>query len=373
MRVTSQPPVVEIRYPEPTGRPSLALRLGETFTALARSSADGLILEMGRHRLPARADVPISDGDRLTLRVAELTPRLTLKILDHRGPRPAIDAALREALPRQTTAGGWNSIVQSLGQGSTDLPPQASNALRQVLTQLPTPEQLQRPEGLRSALWESGVFLEARIAAAPELAAATAGTDTKALLARLAARLRALPLPSATAAGGRKRPPAATPQPATAVESLLRQTEGMVARLQSLQARAAAEPGALDLSFELPVRDTTDLEALRLRIRNSESDSPNGNDPESQPLTVDLCFQLTRAGTVHTKVRIQGNAVSTSWYAEQRPTAEAIAEALPELEHRLEAAGLAVGALSCAHGLPLSEGSDTTATLRERGLLHERA
>ena len=119
MRVTSQPPIIEIRYPEATGRPSLSLQLGQTFSALARITADGLLLEMGRYRLPARADVVVQDGDRLTLRVTELAPRLTLKVLDHRGPRPAIDAALREALPRQTQAAHWNTVVQSLGQAGT--------------------------------------------------------------------------------------------------------------------------------------------------------------------------------------------------------------------------------------------------------------
>ena len=345
-------PAVTIRFPEASGRPDLPLRLGETFEARVRNGPSGLILEISEHRLPARADVDISEGDRLLLRVTDLGHPLILQIVGHLGPRPALQSALREALPRQTPAA---DLIETRLQPGAGQPP-TTTPLRADDPRLPTlPEmvELTTPTGLQRVVHHSGLFLEARLARGGAINA-----DLKAETARAVERLRAQ---------APRDPRHPGDDASAAAHPLLEALEGLLRRIEALQARLALEAATdREWALDLPVRDGESLHALRLRARPAA-----GADCEAAwRLAVHL--RLARLGPIYATLHLAGGRADITWWAWQRSSAEDIAAALPQLEERLVAAGLTPGAIICYHGWPTE---DETAASREvaRGIIDEQA
>lgn len=379
MRVGSALPAttVEIRFPEATGRAGLTFRTGQIFNAIARLGPEGLILDLGKHRLPARTQLPVQDGDLLRLQVGETAARLTLRLIRHDGPAPALEQGLREALPRQGSArelaAALESVRQARARGLISLPEGSARAVDRLLAILPAPADLRSAAAVREHLHHAGLLLESHLRKNRADAGRILDRDLKAALLRVAARLRVDFPPPGPAYG----PASARPQngaaagedaPKALVERLLRQTEGMLARLQVLQVRAAgAEGPGTDFGFEIPVREDDALHALHVRFQR---DATVADVPEA-PVTVDIRFELQREGRVHVRLRAQEAALSAAWWIEDAAFARAVAEALPRLEVRLTEAGYQVTALTCAHGVP-DDDDDAPAAWRQRGLFSER-
>lgn len=383
MKITHTTPTLEIRGAD-IARPALALRLDQVLQATVRTGPDGrLALQMANHLLGARSEIPLREGDRLTLQVAELQPRISLKVLEHRGREPAINNALRHLLPLQGTLTplleqlGSALRARSTGAAGRELPAPVREALNAVLARIPTAEQAARPEGLREALQRSGPLLESRLAALLQPAAQgspTAGNsaaqvlnqDLKAALLRLASRIRQQAAASGTAAGGATRAAggggqesigrAAAPPPGLPADgllaTLLRQTESALARMQLLQVQAAALEQRLDFSLDLPLRDGGELDLLRLRVREDDSGAAGEAEDEGRALELRLGFEFQRTGPLHAIVRLRGETVSVAWWAERGETVAVLDELLPHLEARLRAQGFELGYVVCQQGRP---------------------
>lgn len=335
-------------YPEASGRPPLRLHLGQILFATTRFGPEGLILDLGRHRLPARTALEVDEGDRLRLQVMETTPRLALRLLSHHGPRPAVEAALRAALPRQGSAARWVRAVREARSHDQEHGVPLINDILDVLPRRPT---LERPEGVREAIQNSGLFLERRLSGAGTGSAEALDQDLKAALLRHARRVEAVEPPSEF------------------LRCLGEETRRLLARLEVLQCRAVLTDAPMDWSFEWPVRDGDELTAVQLRIRSEDEREASG-----RRYTVDLGLVFTHAGPVHARVRVHGGGVGIAWWAEHYATASALAQALPELRDRLEEAGHPVEALSCVHApsAPTASSEGPAPEGPPRGLLSER-
>jgi len=380
MKITHTTPTLEIRGAN-IARPALALRLDQVLQATVRAGPDGrMALEMANHLLGARSEIPLREGDRLTLQVAELQPRVNLKVLEHRGREPAINSALRTLLPQQGTLTPLLEQLGSLartgaeGSARAALPAPVREAVLAVLAGTPSAEQASRPEGLREAMQRSGLLLESRLAAllqgpAPQQAGSAGAQllnqDLKAALLRLAARIRQHAAggaqvqsgqPQGTAAGqeaaGRAAPlPAGMPTDGL-LALLLRQTESALARLQLLQVQTAALEQRLDFTIDLPLKHGEDLDLVRMRVREDEGDGTGDEEDAGRPLELRLGFDFRTTGPLDAIIRLRGETVSVAWWAERPPTVAVLDELLPHLESRLRAQGFELGYVVCQQGQP---------------------
>lgn len=155
--------------------------------------------------LRAMSVTELEPGQSLRLEVIDNGPPPQLRVMpppldDH---QDVIGQALRRFLPRQEGLQGVMERLTRFAAQHSDasdthpLPPALRDALRNVLGAMPDKGALSTPEGLKQAIQNSGLFLEAKLAqqaqtpAAPASAAPSLGQDMKARLLKLADNLSA--------------------------------------------------------------------------------------------------------------------------------------------------------------------------------------
>lgn len=196
---------------------------------VARLSADGLAtLRVGEGNIEVKTPLPLLVGQKLTVNLLKEGDGHRLIVSPQELRRGLISHALRNALPRQTPLGPVLATISQAARGAPGQatpPPQVADAIRQIYNQLPTPRTLSDASGLRTALRDSGMFMEAGLARAAA-GKTSPGSDMKTHFLRLLAQLRASGATPTAGAGAQTRvdptqalqgrlPGAATPVPAT--------------------------------------------------------------------------------------------------------------------------------------------------------------
>ncbi|MDH5178628.1 MAG: flagellar hook-length control protein FliK [Gammaproteobacteria bacterium] len=139
----------------------------------------------------------------------------------------------------------------------------------------------------------------------------------------------------------------------TAIEELLGQVEGVLARIhvQQLQTVAAEQQHRPTWVIELPVRTEQGIDLFDLRIQREHQN--HANDDPKAPWTVTLAFDLDRMGPVRVQVTLYGeDRISANIWAEQRATSILFNHYLDSLKSRLKQVGLEVGQINCRCGKP---------------------
>lgn len=189
------------------------LQLGRQFSAtvVERQGAGQYLLEVYQPgvrnqgtMLRAMSVTELEPGQSLRLEVVDNGPPPQLRVLpppleDH---QEVLSQALRQFLPRQENLQGVMDrlsrfVAQHPDANDTHLPATLRDALRNVLGAMPDKGALSTPEGLKQAIQNSGLFLEAKLAqqaqapATPANAAPSLAQDMKAKLLKLADNLSA--------------------------------------------------------------------------------------------------------------------------------------------------------------------------------------
>lgn len=340
-------------------------------TVLEISEAGSATLQIGNVRVQASSAQPLQAGTTLELKVLSLEPKPTLQRLE---PADTVtetrSSALRAALPRQ---GGLAPLLANLleaaqpGTARTLLPQALAERIAQLVQSLPAPSQVSHEGGLQSAIENSGLFLESRLAtAAGNPSQPPPVNDFKAGLLRLAALLGApaeatagpstAPPPPTRAAAPAAQPSAAPtinhlPSTAHALAELSHQVDAALARIQVGQLSVAAHDAGASPYWlvELPVRAGDTANVLQLRIerepRRTEQDAP-----EAWALTVAL--DLTGLGPLYARVSYAQGRIGTRLWAESTDTHRLVERYAPVLEQNLKDAGLEVSAIICVQGSP---------------------
>lgn len=356
----------------------------------------------------ARSPLPLAVGQQVKLEVALEADRVVLRLLDKPAEQPALQQAWRTALPHQlplatvlqhiarlmqlpsvpgsgttatanaaappplpptTTAPPLPVSLPELRAGEiTSRPQPASTAspatpaaatptadklqslALELLNRLPEPQRLGTAEGLRQAVLNSGLFLEARLARGDTTALQE---DFRAGLLRLlhAVKEQAAAPAAATARGGNLP---ALMLSAAMLGELSQQIEGALARvkvqqLHTLGAQTGADPAWL---LELPLRSGTEQDILRLRIQREGNQRDGSGAPG---WSVRLHFDSAQHGAVDSVVTLLGGKVGVSFWAEQPQTAERLQLRLEELRGQLHTAGLEVEHLRSTVGRAATE------------------
>lgn len=364
-----------------------------------------LLLQLEGQNKPvqARSPLPLASGQQVKLMVAVEADRIVLRLLDTPAEETALQQAWRSALPRQqplvtvlqhiarllqlppappagppaghtaaavTSATGMTMPPLPLPEAGMPAPPQPSAAspagttaspgaatptppaaeqvkalATELFNRLAEPQRLATADGLRQAINQSGLFLEARLARGDT---SVLQQDFRAGLLRLLGAVReqmAAPTPAAPRGAA---VPVTTLNPALLLE-LSQHIEGALARikvqqLQTLSAQGGPDPAWL---LELPLRHGAEQDVVRLRIQR-EGGSSHGNG--SPGWSVRLHFDSAQHGGVDSIVTLLSGKIGVSFWAEQAATAARFQQRLEELRGQLQHAGLEVEHLRSVTG-----------------------
>ena len=164
------PPATQTVQITSEGSPVRNWSSGQILQAVVSQSlaSNQAIIQIGNLKISAQTSIPVTAGEKLTLEVVETGKLPLLRIL-----RPLSDGALlenliRSALPKQS---GLPPLLANLQQAAqTDnphkLPAPVLKAVQEIIARLPDSSSISRPEVLRNAIQQSGIFLESKLAEA---------------------------------------------------------------------------------------------------------------------------------------------------------------------------------------------------------------
>lgn len=379
--------IVRLPQPATTGltTPATApapLKLGTVLAAVvqARLSESSFLLQLGPsgRTVVAQSGADLRPGTQLMLEVTRLGPTPELRTVQPDAPTtsPSTPAAtgtdnpasqaLRQFLPRQISLAEFaQAVPAALNQPAQALPAPVRQALEAVLAALPPPSQWATPEGLARAVRDSGLFFEARLAAAAGHKADFPTGDFKGKLLALLERLQVQEVAAAppAASGGEAQhghgawravaaelaaladaaPTAKMPQDTSPLEGLARKVEGALARigLDQLASLPQAD-GAQAWRLELPCADGG--AAAKLLIASEDRPSPGGGKP-TKSWSLQLELEPPGLGNVCARIVLTGGHIDTYLWSGLATTTGLIQGHSELLRARLEQAGLKVGRL----------------------------
>ncbi len=380
---------------QPQGGLPGQLQTGQQLNAVLTRTMDvnqtRAMLELAGHRINVQLSQPLptSTGQQIKLEVVTPGAIASLKIVTTPlATLPAtsmnnthIAQALRTILPQQAplplllnnlalivknhTVNLSPGIIPPTTQRIAPLPQPLVELVRAVVDRLPDNGSVSSGDGLKQAVAQSGLFMEARLAQI--LQQPTSGTTTppidfkggllSLLLTLLNFSKNMPPSPTNTV------PIQTIPHTQTGMQAalnqqmnlqqvlaeLLRNVGSGLARLQlsQLVSSAADEEGKRAWIMEIPVRSGEHIDLIQLRIEKEK----NQRSPKKLALwTITLALELRGLGPVQARVTLADNIVSTHFWAEHASTTELINQHLTILENRYQEVGLTVGALKAHHG-----------------------
>ncbi len=133
---------------------------------------------------------------------------------------------------------------------------------------------------------------------------------------------------------------------------LLRAVESGLARLQTQQLASVPVDDTTKQvwQFEIPLRESKDINTLLMRIEQEDADQQN--DMDGSTWTVNLNIDMDEMGHIHSKVRLTGEHVSTHFWAERDQTVQKISGYMDKLAHNFELLGLTVQHMTASLGVP---------------------
>ncbi|HTF99757.1 MAG TPA: flagellar hook-length control protein FliK [Nitrospirota bacterium] len=313
----------------------IALQLGEIVQAEVLTVTDTMVaVRMKSTILEARTDLPLTEGQVLSLQVEEAGPEIRLRLLQHDeqsagAVRSTIMNALAALKDLKPAAGDLQVIARFLETASQGLK-QTLPELNVLERMLPALENLSGP-ALKKAVQESGVFFEAKLrllvmnesdGAAAAKPTETSLTDMKAALLQLKESLGTAGMLERLIQSG-MRPERLT----AAVDNVLKNTE--LFQLQS------------QLSDTLQVFVPfvwQDLREGELVFREAERGLP-GEHACSCTINLDL----DRVGKVSARVLLQGGLVYVDMLAENDVFSRMLEDNSALLKARFDTAGLRIG------------------------------
>ncbi|MDH5444585.1 MAG: flagellar hook-length control protein FliK [Gammaproteobacteria bacterium] len=154
----------------------------------------------------------------------------------------------------------------------------------------------------------------------------------------------------------------------SALDELIGQVEGALARIQvqQLQTAATDQQHRPVWIMELPVRTEQGIDLFDLRIQR-DSENHAEDDPKA-PWTVSLAFDLEKLGPIRAQVMLYGeDRISTVFWAEKHESSSYFNQHLEKLKSRFKQVGLEVARVDCRCGKP-----DSPPPSREPRLVDEK-
>jgi hypothetical protein len=376
--------------PQTAGSALRAWTTGQILQAtVVRQALDGTVtLRVGNQEVQARTGLNLAADQALTLQVAQSGTQTVLRILHVSDTAPAphpttltqtaaptpeatLTQAWRQVLPREGDLRPLLAQLASMAAGTQPeaLPGSVVAALKQFASRLPLLETLATPTGLKRAVNDSGLFLEARLAQAlTDNTPPALQNDLKANLLQLVIQLRALVTPPPSTSGAAVTTATTGQSTDPALPALLQQADAALARIEQNQlATLSGSPHATTLlAVDLPMRDSQHVGVLELSIEE-QATGATGRETV-MPWSVWLHFDFEQLGKVHARITLRGEEVSAALWAERETTTALFQQHLAMLEGALRHAGLVPAAVHCQTGTPprAEEAAPPSSLLDER-------
>jgi flagellar hook-length control protein FliK len=347
-------------------------------------------VQIGADILDLHAQLPVDRGQVLKLRVMSIEPKLELELIGQQKTQAQkpdsvqtgterINESLRQFIPRQQ---GLQYVTAQFQQGleQNTLPPAIRETLRTLLAAVPDQAALQKPEKIAEAVRNSGVFLEASLAAGKSIPE----SDLKLLLLSLMDRVRSeLPRgtqPSAAAPlqpeGHKETPlpflltpvaqPRISPQALSVskpdgmdqlILRLFGMTESALSRisLHQIATADAQQQGDARWKMEIPLAfPNAEFGVMQLFIERERPDTRTSkpHPEEEQSWSLAMAVDLPELGPLHVRLRLSGQRLETRILAENAASAQRLNKHLPRLRVQLEDQGLDISHLDCQEGKP---------------------
>lgn len=333
-----------------------AWSLGQRLPVIVLTSGNqGLVrLQTPHGVLEANTRFPVKAGQQFVLQVVGVGEKTVMKVLERSPMQESIDLtrALRTLLPQQL---GLPPLLANLGtiiQTAATIPFSAAllDAIKALIKALPSLRQVSTPHGLRQALFNSGLFLEAKLAKEQQEQPSALSADLKTVLLVLRRALLqdgAVAEPCGLAANSKQynreasplpiRGTTPYPQPRAAacispqspldkvINVLANQVDGALARLQlnQIASISLAKDHPLEWLFELPICRDSEIDILTLRIE--ESKEKRSKEKNRQSHTVEhvnhwvatLAVDIDTLGPLQAKIIVCAQQVTVDLWVEQ--------------------------------------------------------
>lgn len=366
-------------------------QLSAALTVPTDTNQTRALLELAGNRVNVQLSqaLPSNMGQQLKLEVVTPGAIAALKILPTAtvSDSATLSQAIRATLPHQTPlppllnnlaiiakdravniAGNEPSATPTTIQRTRPFPPLPQplvELIGSVVDKLPRSDAIRTGDGLKQAVAQSGLFLEAKLAQVlqqPITGSTTPPIDFKGGLLSLLLTLlnfsknppptsNTPPMPNTPshAQTGAQATPNQPMNLQQALTELLRNVEGGLARLQLSQLVTSApdDDGKRAWVMELPVRTDSHIDVIQLRI---EKDKGHRSSKKTALWSVTLSLELSGLGPVQARITLVDKTVSTNFWAEHAQTTELIEQHMNLLQHRYREVGLNVGTLQAHHG-----------------------
>lgn len=337
------------------------LKLGQIVPArVLHSGGSGLVrLQIGAQQIIAQTRANLQAGALLQLRVTSTGQLPQLRIENPGRPLEDRSLILRSVLgTQQAPAKVQQALTQLLTTATQTGDRQTANIARAVLTLLG--DRALVAQGLdsgqlRRALHDSGILLEAHVARG-EVPTADLKLNLLRLLAQAMRAGQTPPGDAARAANGEGTTDAraAMASNSSLLGRLLSLIEASVARVQLHQAAAMPgdDNGRQFWQFELPIRLADRIHYPNVRIEHEPAEERNRYQAT---WAVSIAFEFDQLGPVQSRIVLQANRISATFFSAQADTERLFRDHLDDLHQTLRSAGLDVASLISVLGSPAED------------------
>ncbi len=376
---------------------------------IERKSANTFVLQIGNQHVEAKTiqSKPLNLGDQLKLIVEKQDNPIVLRVVQEstaKAPHEIKQQLLREVIPKQA---GLEKLTDTLSQVSNNmkqiikiLPMPIEQQFKKLIEQLPTKNSINNEAGLKTAIKNSGLFLEAKLLTEAknrhtEVLLKNGNTPTKpsshpdttqfpqhAITKDLKTNLLQLvsvinkyspgmevkespfvnqtqiPLTDKTqniAAKSKSTIDKVDLALKADTEIINKHIESSIARIEVNQSKAiVSNDNQMPLwSIEIPVKDKQDFDLLKLDIQ-PDKDSKS-SDPEKQLWSTSININFENIGTLSAKLTIINKEVNASLWSENKILTDLIRDNLFLLNKQIENCGLSSGKIICLDEAPLEQ------------------
>jgi len=390
-----------------TGKPTLSLDKLQTGQSTYAKIVDQLpnktdiILRIGKQTIQAKTEIPVTVGEIVKVTVEKTASELILKIKPPAQQTNVIDSSLRQLIPKQTSVDAFQQTLKQVFTNINqltftsqqtqpqDLASQSAKLKRlaiNILHTLPDRQKLTSSEGFKSALQNSGVFLEPKLRQAllanistleahnhgikklplggqnhlltnSQSPIAFTQVDLKSNLIKLIQLLKSWPkMPPSTSQQASANPlliPSKSPvtvaqatNPALVLENqikeLMSKTEGAVAKitLNQLASSNTEQTGNRQAwQIEIPFLSNQSSESVFLQIEREDASNTQHKEAE-QKWTISLEMNPPKLGLIKNKLSLNKQHVNADFWAENPETRGLIQQHLDLFKKQLIRANL---------------------------------
>jgi len=363
------------------------LQIGQQFQAKVLSQLPGktlLKLDLDGSIVNAKTLIKSVPGQILHLEVVKLAPLPQLKLIGTPQTEDIVVRTIRKLLPKQESSNSLQNQLLNLTQSSSKLstlPPSYRPIAVALANGFPQLKDIIRPEGLKKAFNDSGLFLENKLANEENFTKSHILFDTKANLLRLLGLLKnttsqqlSPPQTQAIMSQGkpfiepnnpsqiRQTPPPLLVPEGVNFKNLLNQSEAVLAKvvLNQLASVPNDESGKQIWQLDLPFLNGQNAEITKLRIIRDNGSRENKNN--ERKWTVVLQLNPPGLGAITCKVCLTGEKVDAFFWSGDDKSIHLIKNKLSLLKDRFQKAKLHPGHLGarCGHSP-----SESTVHIRE--------